>query len=100
MVGVDVRVDRIAKAEAALGEECLVLLDGDRRIDNRGLMTLAGGNQVGRAATSLVEKLLEVHGCVLYTLSVEDGKTARRQDESCAQRAAVSYESARADSSI
>ena len=86
MVGVDVGIDRIAEAEAALREECLVLLDGDRWIDDRGLMTLARGNQVGRAATPFVEKLLEVHGCVLYGLSVEDGKTARRQDGKTARR--------------
>src|SRR5829696_1931173 len=86
MVGVDVCIDGIAEAEATLGEESLVLLDGDRWIDNRGLMTLARGNQVGRAATSLVEKLLKVHGCVLYTLSVKDGKTARRQDGKTARR--------------
>src|SRR3954454_23520849 len=98
MVGVNVGVDRIAEAEAALREECLVLLDGDRWIDDRGLMTLTGGNQVRRAATPFVEKLLEVHGWVLCGLLAEDGKTARRQDESWAQRAAVSCETARADS--
>src|SRR4051812_45401934 len=86
MVGVNVRIDRVAEAEAALGEECLVLLDGERWIDDRGLMTLTRGNKVRRAATPFIEKLLEVHGCVLYGLLVEDGKTARRQDGKTARR--------------
>src|SRR5688500_19060583 len=57
-----------------------VLLDRERWIDDRGLMTLAGGSQVGGAATSFVEELLEVHRRVPRGLSVEDGKTARRRD--------------------
>ena len=69
VVGVDVGVDRIAKAEAALREECLVLLDRDRGVDDGGLVTLAGGNQVGRAATPFVQKLLEIHRHVLCGLS-------------------------------
>ena len=88
VVGVDVGVDHIAEAEAALREERLVLLDVDRRVDDRGLVTLAGGNQVGGAAAAFVEDLLEVHRrvpcrplrAIDYRLSVEAGMTASRQD--------------------
>jgi hypothetical protein len=82
VVGVNVCVDYIAEAEAALHEECLVLLDRKGGVDDRGLVTLARGNQVGGTATPFVEELLEIHCHVLLGLSVEDGETARRQDES------------------
>ena len=90
VVGVDVGVDRVAEAEAALREECLVLLDRDRWVDDRGLVTLTGGNQVGGAATPFVEELLEVHRCVLVGLSVEDGKTSRELVSRQSYRAARS----------
>ncbi|MCC2626921.1 MAG: hypothetical protein K0S14_571 [Thermomicrobiales bacterium] len=69
VVSVDMGVDRIAEVEAALREQCLVLFDRDRGVDDGGLVTLAGGNQVGGAATPFVEKLLEIHRHVLFGLS-------------------------------
>jgi hypothetical protein len=45
-------------------------------------MTLAGGNQIGGAATPFVEELLEVHRRVLFELSDQVGQSVSQQDES------------------
>ena len=62
VVGVDVGVDHVAQPEVALLEQRLVLLDRERRIDDRRLVGLPRRDQVGGAAAPLVEELLEVHG--------------------------------------
>ena len=46
----------------AILEQRLILLDLDRRIDDRRLLRLSGGDQIRGAAAALVQDLLEVHG--------------------------------------
>ena len=66
VVGVDVRVDHVAKLKVALAQQRLVLLGLDGRVDDRRLVRLARGDEVRRAAAALVEDLLEVHGLALF----------------------------------
>src|SRR5579884_240657 len=61
VVGMNVGIDDVAQAEPSFLQEGVVLVNVNRWIDNRGLMRLARGNEIRRAAEPLIEDLLKVH---------------------------------------
>src|SRR5262249_35625578 len=61
MIGMDLRIDYVSQSEAALAQQCIVLLRLDRRVDNRRVVRAARGYDVGGASTAFVQELLEIH---------------------------------------
>src|SRR5262249_19387602 len=61
VVGVDVGVDDVAQAQAALAQDIFVGVEGDGGIDDGRLAGVARGDGIGRTSAPFIEDLLEVH---------------------------------------